>query len=224
MFSLVVIAGFPASGKTAILRCLVKEATGAGLSVAVANVRCYRGDDSPPPWGGGIPWRTWTSESYCPDHQLAQKLDEMETWARGRSCEVLFVETAGLCARCSPFPDHCVALFAVDYSSGLGLPHKVGPMLTTCDVCICTRPDRATQTERLMFHAQVKHANPTCSIIALNGLTGEGGRDLWQLVRHSQNDGRAQDEDVEHGIFRSSLPEFFCSFCLGRDHVGIQTL
>lgn len=225
MIPLVVIAGFPASGKTSVIRSLVGEATREGQRPAVSTVRCAATDERVPPWALTIPRQTWASGPYCPDHELAQRLDDMGNWAGGEGAEVLFVETAGLCARCSPFPKHCVALFVADYSAGLRMPEKVGPMLATCDVCICTRPDRTTQTERLMFHGRVRAVNSGCAVLAMNGLTGEGGRDLWSLVaRNLRLEPLRVDSHAGYGDLRSDLPQFFCSYCLGRDQVGIRTI
>jgi Ni2+-binding GTPase involved in maturation of urease and hydrogenase len=213
MVPLIVVAGYPSSGKTALLRRLIPGLSVTGRRVASAELRC----DPPPP--GAVPpgpsHRVAVDEDYCPDHALARGLDELLTGAQ--DADVLALETAGLCARCSPFPTRAFGIFTVDLTGGLHLPGKVGPMLETCDLCVCTRPDRLTGTERTLFEGALRAVSPDLEVVYLNGLTGEGARGATERVSAWLDQGGGSG-DLE---MRRPLPQFFCSFCLGRTEVGI---
>ena len=137
--------------------------------------------------------------------------------ADAEDSDVLVLETAGLCARCSPFPARAFGIFTVDLTGGLHLPGKVGPMLETCDLCVCTRPDRVTGTERILFEGALRAVRPDLLIHFVNGLTGEGVRIVTAGVEGWLRSGGGTG-DLE---MRRPLPQFFCSFCLGRTEVGI---
>jgi len=213
MVPLIVVAGYPSSGKTALLRRLIPGLTDGGHRVASAELRC-----DPPPAGAAPPWpghHVEVEEAYCPDHALTRGLDGL--LARAEEADVLALETAGLCARCSPFPTRAFGIFTVDLTGGLHLPGKVGPMLETCDLCVCTRPDRVTGTERTLFEGSLRAVSPDLPIHFVNGLTGEGARAVISRVEGWLAAGGG-DGDLE---MRRPLPQFFCSFCLGRTEVGI---
>ena len=147
----VLVAGFPSSGKSAVVKSIGRQALRAGRRPALAALECFPSEPRPAWTTDGarpIPWRSWTSGDTCPDHALADLLGEMRDWAAGAGADLLLVESAGLCCRCSPYPTDGTAVFVADASAGRGALRKVGPMLTTCDVCVLTRPDRITPAER----------------------------------------------------------------------------
>jgi Ni2+-binding GTPase involved in maturation of urease and hydrogenase len=143
-------------------------------------------------------------------------LPEMRGWATGTGADLLLVESAGLCCRCSPYPVDCAAVFVADASAGRGALRKVGPMLTTCDLCVLTRPDRITPAEREMLVATARGLG-RAAVLTLDGLTGEGSDTLWARTVP------LLDRPGETSL-RASLPQFYCSYCLGRERVGILDL
>ena len=215
----VVVAGFPSSGKSAVLRWLGRRALGSSRRPAVAALECFPSEPRPAWTTAGpraVPWRRWTSGDACPDHVLALRLPEMRDWAAHERADLLLVESAGLCCRCSPYPSRGVALFAADASAGRGALAKVGPMLTTCDLCVLTRPDRVTPAEREMLLAAARDLGRTAAL-TLDGLTGEGAEALWK--RTTALLGRPGKDGL-----RAAPPQFYCSYCLGRQRVGILDL
>ena len=218
MLPLIVIAGYPSSGKTALLRRLIPGLSREGRRVIAAELRV----DPPgaaPPTPLSDPLHQWVDEAYCPDHALARHLDAILDRAAADAADVVVLETAGLCARCSPFPERAFGIFAVDLTGGLRLPGKVGPMLDTCDLCVCTRPDRVTGTERTLFEGALHAVSPDLPVHFLNGLTGEGARAVIARVDSWLATGAGHEGSLE---MRRPLPQFFCSFCLGRTEVGIM--
>lgn len=212
---IITVAGFPSSGKTSVIRHLAGVARGEGFRCAHAALECFPAERLPGSNEGEMPWRSWASGANCPDHALIDLYGGMASWAGEVQADLLFVESAGLCCRCSPFVEDCFGIFVADCSSGLRVPAKVGPMLTTCDLCALTRPDRVTPTERTMFTAEVKRV-ADIPVVAVNGLTGEGAREAWSLGRSKRAAARSR-----RSTLRAAPPQFFCSYCLGRTRVGI---
>lgn len=140
----------------------------------------------------------------------------MRDWAAAAGADLLLVESAGLCCRCSPYPFRSVAVFVADASAGRGALAKVGPMLTTCDLCVLTHPDRVTPAEREML-AAAAHASGRVPVFGLDGLTGEGSDALWARTAALLNGPGAEG-------LRAPLPQFYCSYCLGRERVGVLDL
>lgn len=215
----VLVAGFPSSGKSAVVRWLGRQALQSARRPAVATLECFPSEPRPAWTVAGprdVPWRRWTSGDRCPDHALALRLPEMRDWAERAGADLLLVESAGLCGRCSPYPVRSVAVFVADASAGRGALAKVGPMLTTCDLCVLTRPDRVTPAEREMLVAAARAAG-RAPVLGLDGLTGEGADALWTRAA------ALLDGPGEAGL-RAALPQFYCSYCLGRERVGILDL
>ncbi|MDI7266909.1 MAG: hypothetical protein QME96_02815 [Myxococcota bacterium] len=213
----ILVAGFPSSGKSAVVRSLGRQAVLSGRRPALAALECFPSEPRPAWTTAGrraVPWRSWTSGDVCPDHALVALLPEMQGWAAGTGADLVLVETAGLCCRCSPYPVHCAAVFVADASAGRGALGKVGPMLTTCDLCVLTRPDRITPAERDMLVATARGLG-RAEVLTLDGLTGEGSDALW--ARLAPLLGRSGETNE----LRAGLPEFYCSYCLGRERVGI---
>ena len=55
--------------------------------------------------------------------------------------DLLLVETAGLCLRCSPYVDGGLGIVVLEATSGMNLPRKIGPMLSLADVAVVTKID-----------------------------------------------------------------------------------
>ncbi|MEZ5334704.1 MAG: GTP-binding protein [Methanolobus sp.] len=100
-----------------------------------------------------------------------------------RKSDVLLSETAGLCLRCAPYPDECLAICVIDVTTGPNTPLKVGPLLTTADIVVMTKGDLVSQAEREVFRERVLEVNPECVIVEANGLTGKGAFELADLIR-----------------------------------------
>ena len=82
----------------------------------------------------GIPTRKVYSGELCPDHCNVMVLGDAMEWARKAGCDVLLVETAGLCLRCAPYVDGGLGICVLEATSGMNLPLKVGPILSLADV------------------------------------------------------------------------------------------
>jgi Ni2+-binding GTPase involved in maturation of urease and hydrogenase len=210
---LVVVAGTPGSGKTSVLMHTIRSLKQAGMSPAVVKIDCLWTDDDKRFERLDIPVRIGLSRDMCPDHFAIYNTDEMLTWAREQDAGVLINETAGLCLRCAPYPDRCLAVCVIDVTTGPNTPLKVGPLLTTADVVVATKGDIVSQAEREVFRERVNEANPGCRIIEANGLSGQGASELAEVINETPDVG-------EELTLRHNAPLAICTLCTGEMRVA----
>jgi Ni2+-binding GTPase involved in maturation of urease and hydrogenase len=137
-------------------------------------------------------------------------------WAGAEDCDLLLVETAGLCLRCSPYVDGGLGLAVLEATSGMNLPLKVGPMLSLADIAVVTKIDRVSQAEREVFRARIQDAAPEVMIREVNALHGIGIDPLIEQIEKTP--------EVEGQLFlRGNPPVGTCTICVGKKEIGWQS-
>jgi len=140
---LAICAGPATTGKSAVLRHVVAKLQALGRRPAYLKIDVqYAEEDEQFAREFGIPTRKVYSGELCPDHCNVMVLGDALEWAGKSGADVLLVETAGLCLRCSPYVDGGLGLVVLEATSGMNLPRKVGPMLSLADVAVVTKIDR----------------------------------------------------------------------------------
>ena len=134
-------------------------------------------------------------------------------WAGAAKCDVLIVETAGLCLRCSPYVDGGLGMVVLEATSGMDLPRKIGPMLSLADVAVVTKIDRVSQAEREVFRARIRAAAPEVRIREVNALYGIGIDPLVELVM-------ATPDAAMPMSLRGNPPVGTCTICVGKKEIG----
>jgi Ni2+-binding GTPase involved in maturation of urease and hydrogenase len=210
---LAVIAGTPGAGKTSVLMHTVRSLQREGLKPAVVKIDCLWTEDDCRFQRLGVPVAVGLSKDMCPDHFSIYNVDEMLQWAEEQQADVLLNETAGLCLRCAPYPDSCLAVCVIDVTTGPNAPLKVGPLLTTADVAVITKGDMVSQAEREVFRERILEANPHCRIVEANGLSGKGAAELAELIREGP-------EVTENMTLRHNPPLAICTLCTGELRVS----
>jgi Ni2+-binding GTPase involved in maturation of urease and hydrogenase len=213
----VTVSGPPSVGKTAVLIHALRHVLAQGVRVAVAKIDCLQTQDGERYGRLGIPVLTGLSQDICPDHFYAANLEEIYSWASEHDAELTLLETAGLCHRCAPAMDGCLAVAVVDLLSGIDVPRKVGPVLSTADVVVMTKGDIVSQAEREVFRHRVAKENPQAEVLEINGLTGHGAlalRDLLLVAPHI--------DKVTGQTLRGALPSAICSYCTGEREIGVS--
>ena len=128
---LAICAGPATTGKTAVLRHIIRKLQDSGQRVAFLKIDVqYAEEDEQFAREFGIPTRKVYSGELCPDHCNVMVLGDAIQWAKGAGANILLVETAGLCLRCSPYVDGGLGMIVVEATSGTNLPFKIGPMLS----------------------------------------------------------------------------------------------
>ncbi len=99
---MVLFSGSSAVGKTTVLQSLLPLIRQSGGCPAVCKIDCLGTEDHKVYRAMGLPCVVGLSGDICPDHFLVSNLPELWNWTERIGNNMLFLETAGLCHRCSP--------------------------------------------------------------------------------------------------------------------------
>ena len=211
---LAICAGPATTGKTSVLRHMIRKLIDAKYRPAFLKIDVqYAEEDVQLAKEFGIPARKVYSGELCPDHCNVMVLGDALEWAHKTNCNVLLVETAGLCLRCSPYVDGGLGMVVLEATSGMNLPLKVGPMLTLADVAVVTKVDRISQAEREVFRARIQDVAPGVRIREANALYGIGLEPLVDMILATPDIG-------ETTLLRGSPPAGSCTICTGAREIG----
>lgn len=211
---LVIIGGPPSVGKTSVIVHSIR-ALQSLKRVQVVKLDCLTAGDEQRYGRAGIPVTVGLSTCICPDHFLASNLEGILAFGTRRRAELLIVESAGLCNRCSPHLQDTLAVTVLDTLSGIHAPVKAGPLVKAADVVVLTRSDLVSQAEREVFRHRLGRLNRRAAILEINGLTGQNA-DL--LARRLEI---AAEYDASRPLqLKFPMPGAVCSFCLGEKRVG----
>ncbi|MGD1016625.1 MAG: GTP-binding protein [Roseiarcus sp.] len=212
-----VCAGAATTGKSAVLRHVIPRLTRRGWSVAFLKIDVrFAEEDEQFAREFGIPTRKVYSGDLCPDHCNVMVLGDALQWAAKSGADVLLVETAGLCLRCSPYVDGGLGIVVVEATSGMNLPRKIGPMLSLADIAVVTKIDRVSQAEREVFRARILEAAPNVRIREVNALYGIGIDPIADAIAATPE----ADEDL---ALRGNPSVGTCTICVGKKTIGWQS-
>jgi len=212
-----IFAGPATTGKTAVVRHATRKLLAAGHRPAFLKLDVqYAAEDELLAAEFDIPTRKVYSGELCPDHCNVMVLGDALEWAERSGCQVLLVETAGLCLRCSPYVDGGLGLVVLVATSGMNLPLKVGPMLSLADIAVVTKIDRVSQAEREVFRARIQDVAPAVRVREVNALHGIGIDPLVAEI--------LETPEVAGQLFlRGNPPVGTCTICVGKKEIGWQS-
>ncbi len=212
---LVTFAGPPSSGKTSVILRTLDILKNQERSVGVVKFDCLSTEDDRIYKDAGYASGKGLSGVLCPDHYFVSNLDSVFDWGIKRELEIIIVESAGLCNRCSPHLKDTLAVCVIDNMSGLNTPQKIGPMLKLADIVVITKGDIVSQAEREVFAYRVHKVAPKAKVIAVNGRNGQGALALAELIDRS-----SLSIGIDAIRLRFPMPAALCSYCLGETRVG----
>jgi len=213
---LIVFAGPPTCGKTTVIRQVIRRMIAQNLKPSYIKIDVlFADEDETIGHEFGIPTRKIYSGELCPDHCNVVVLDEAVEWAESTGSGYLFVETAGLCLRCSPYVENSLGIVVLEATSGMNLPRKIGPMLTLADISVITKIDLVSQAEREVFRYRVMEAAKEITVVESNALYGIG---IDPVVRQIM-----KTNDIEFPMFlRGNPPVGTCTICVGKKEIGAK--
>ena len=212
---LLVVAGPPSSGKTAVILRLI-GALGAARGVAgVVKFDCLTSFDHLRYREAGVPVVTGFSGATCPDHYFVSNIEDAVAWGRQKGLEWLITESAGLCNRCAPYINGIPGICVVDAIAGVNTPRKIGPMLKTADCVVITKGDIVSQAEREVFAFHVRQVNTTAQVLFVNGVTGQGVTALRRFALTAP-----ETDTLREKRLRFTTPSAVCSYCTGERRIG----
>jgi Ni2+-binding GTPase involved in maturation of urease and hydrogenase len=211
---LVICAGPPTTGKTTVLKQSAKRLLDKKHNLAYLKIDVqYADEDEIFAREFGIPAKKVYSGELCPDHCNVMVLGDAIEWASNQSADVLLVETAGLCLRCSPYVEGLLGIVVLEATSGMNLPRKIGPMLSLADIAVVTKIDLISQAEREVFRARILEVAPSISVVESNALYGIGIDPLVSKIE--------QAKEIQFPLFlRGNPPIGTCTICVGKKDIG----
>ncbi len=212
-----ICAGPATTGKTSVLRHMTRKLLRDEHRVSFLKLDVqYADEDELLAQEFGIPTKKVYSGELCPDHCLVMVLGDALEWASRNGSDILLVETAGLCLRCSPYVDGGLGMVVLEATSGMNLPLKVGPMLALADIAVVTKIDRVSQAEREVFRARIQDVAPKVRIREVNALHGIG---IDPLVTETLDGPEVTDQLA----LRGNPPVGTCTICVGKKDIGWQS-
>jgi Ni2+-binding GTPase involved in maturation of urease and hydrogenase len=198
----VVFGGTPGSGKTSVLKHVVEELS--GFSIHYVKFDVLATDDPKLMRGFVASTEKFIAGDLCPDHYAALIFPKIVEEHGDK--DIVIVETAGLCLRCSPYTDNGLGVNIMNITAGK--PSSYGPLLTHADVVAVNKGDLVSQAEREIFRTRLLKVNKKAEIVETNGLTGEGAVDMAELIRETpETKGKLR--------LKHSMPSAICGYCYG---------
>lgn len=211
---LFIIAGPPSGGKTAVIRQILKNLPENLVPAFLKIDVMHASEDEEFAEEFGIPVKKVYSGDICPDHMGILVLDDALRWAESLSRNVLIVESAGLCLRCTPYTTYSLGIAVVSAISGTNSPLKMKPLLALADVVVVTKTDLVSQAETEVFRECIKKVVPEIDIVETNATQGTGLRYLMRRIS-------AQPDIGKNPItLRGSPPLGVCTVCIGKKEIG----
>jgi len=214
---LVIIAGPPSAGKTAVIRQVIREFRESlrPVFLKVDVVRAFEDEELREEFG--IPTRKVYSGDLCPDHMGIMILRDAIRWAGIENAGLLIVETAGLSLRCTPFTNQAIGIAVLYAVSGSTTPLKMAPMIALADVVVVTKIDLISQAEKEVFRECIRSVKPDIDIIETNAIQGTGMRYLMRAI-----DAYPGIVDADTIVLRGMPPLGVCTICVGKKEIGWQ--
>jgi Ni2+-binding GTPase involved in maturation of urease and hydrogenase len=214
---LIMVAGPPSAGKTAVIRQIIKKfiKTDRPAYLKIDVVRAFEDEEL----GGefGIPTKKVYSGDLCPDHMGIMILRDAIHWAEEVNAGMLIVESAGLCLRCTPYTTQSYGIAVLPAVSGSNAPLKMAPLIALADSAVVTKTDLISQAEKEVFRECIRTVIPSIDIIETNAVQGTGLRYLMKAIENAP-----EMSDPAAITLRGTPPLGVCTICIGKKEIGWQ--
>ena len=213
---LIVVAGPPSVGKTSAIKHVLKKFSDvykiSYIKIDVSNAK----EDVELSQEFQIHALKVYSGDLCPDHAEVMVMQDAIQWAQNNQSDLLIVESAGLCLRCSPFLNQGLSVAVLDACSGSDRPEKMSSMISFADIILVTKIDMVSQVEREVLIQKIKEKYPDKKYIEGNTLQGTSLQLLYKAIENSD------DIDTSTLQLKGSLPLGTCTICVGKKDIGWQ--
>ncbi len=214
---LIIVAGPPSAGKTSVIRQIIKKFNKTAITayLKIDVVRAFEDEELHEEFG--IPTKKVYSGDLCPDHMGIMVLRDAIAWADGLSANMLIVESAGLCLRCTPYTTQAYGIAVLPAVSGSNSPLKMAPLIALADSAVVTKTDLVSQAEKEVFRECIRSVIPSIDIVETNAVQGTGLRYLLKAI--------AQYPDISDAdtiSLRGTPPLGVCTICVGKKDIGWQ--
>jgi Ni2+-binding GTPase involved in maturation of urease and hydrogenase len=208
----IICAGPPTSGKTTVLRQVIKKLMPSNKICYLKIDVQYATEDEMFKKEFNIATKKVYSGDLCPDHCNVIVLGDAIKWGLEQKADMLIVETAGLCLRCSPYIENSLGIVVLEATSGMNLPRKIGPMLSLADMAVVTKIDLVSQAEKEVFRANILNASKI-DVVETDALRGINIDNIIKRIHNAP-------EIKEPYMLRGNPPVGTCTICVGKKEIG----
>ncbi len=213
---LLVIAGPPSAGKTALIKQIIKKFKDE-MQIAYLKIDVVKAfEDIELKKEFGIITKKIYSGDLCPDHAGVMVMGDAIDWAENNGADLLILESAGLCLRCSPYLNQGLGVIVLSSISGIHAPEKMGAMVSLADVAVITKIDLVSQAEREVLVQKIKEIHPKVVLIETNALQGSSLQRLYKIIISS---GKIDKKEL---LLKGNPPLGTCTICIGKKEIGWQ--
>ncbi|WP_418791543.1 GTP-binding protein [Phosphitispora sp. TUW77] len=211
---LLVIAGPPSAGKTALTKQIVKHFNDK-LKIAFLKIDVVRAyEDIELQKEFNIMTKKIYSGDLCPDHAGVMVLGDAVEWAETNGADLFIVESAGLCLRCSPYLNQGLGVIVLSSISGIHAPEKMGAMVSLANIAVITKIDLVSQAEREVLIQKIKEVHRNVVLMETNALQGTSLNRLYNMISESE------DIDKNNLYLKGNPPLGTCTICIGKKEIG----
>ena len=211
---LVVIAGPPSAGKTALVKQIVRRFKDQ-MKIAFLKIDVVKAfEDLELRKEFNILTKKIYSGDLCPDHAGVMVLGDALEWGESNQADLFILESAGLCLRCSPYLNQGLGIIVLSSISGIHAPEKMGAMVSLADVAVVTKIDLVSQAEREVLIQKIHEVHPQVILMETNALQGTSLQRLYDLILNSQ------EITPENLVLKGNPPLGTCTICVGKKEIG----
>lgn len=211
---LLLAGGPPSTGKTTVIQRIIEKRKEKykiaylKMDVVTAHEEALMKEKY------GIDARTVYAGDLCPDHAEVMIITDAIKWAESIQADLLIVESAGLCLRCSPYLNQGLGVVVLSMLSGLHSVDKMKQLICFADVALLTMNDLVCQAEREVYIKKIKSSFDKLTVIETNALQGIAIEYLCNLIDESK------PIEIESLELKGNPPLGTCSICMGSKKVG----
>lgn len=211
---LLLVGGPPSTGKTTVIQRIIEKRKEkykmAYLKMDV--VSAYEEEFIKEKYN--INAKTVYAGDLCPDHAEVMILNDAIKWAEEDKADLLIIESAGLCLRCSPYLNQGLGVVVLNMVSGLHSVDKMKQLICFADIAVLTMNDLVCQAEREVYIKKIKTLFNDLKVIETNALQGVAIEYLCNLIDASE------DIDSQTLELKGNPPLGTCTICIGSKKIG----
>ncbi len=211
---LLIVGGPPSTGKTTVIERIIESRKDKYKISYLKMDVVYAHEEEMIRDKYGIDAKTVYAGELCPDHAEVMILNDAIKWAKEQNTDLLIIESAGLCLRCSPFLNQGVGVVVLSMLAGLHSVDKMKQLICMADVSVLTMNDLVCQAEREVYIKKIKSSFDNMKIIETNALQGIAIEYLCNEIDVSN------DIDETTLELKGNPPLGTCSICMGSKKVG----
>ncbi|HOQ16960.1 MAG TPA: GTP-binding protein [Defluviitaleaceae bacterium] len=211
---LLLVGGPPSTGKTTVIQRIIEKRQGKYKMAYLKMDVVYAHEEELIKEKYNIHARTVYAGDLCPDHAVVMILTDAIRWAEDLKADLLIIESAGLCLRCSPYLNQGLGLVVLSMLSGIHSVDKMKQLICFADVAVLTMNDLVCQAEREVYIKKLKNSFNDLKVIETNALQGIAIEYLCNLIDES--------EEIHLGNLelKGNPPLGTCTICIGSKKIG----